>query len=90
MEAVFVALFGAITSYFAWRSERHAKRVDKKTDTNHGKTPGEYLEMILDVRESQLDLHQSLLEHTEQDARNFEQLAHLIKSSVKPTVEESG
>lgn len=89
MEAVVIAVFGAISAFFAWRAQVAAKNVDKKTETNHGKTPGEYLEMILDVRESQLDLHQTLLDHTEQDAKNFEKLAALIQENASLITEES-
>lgn len=60
-------------------ANRRTKNLQSDLQTNHGKRPGEYLEMIHDVRESQLDLKKALIEHTEQDSQRFEELAALIR-----------
>lgn len=99
-----VAIAGAVTSYFAWRASVNSKKVDRKTETNHGRTPGEYLEMVLEVKDGVLDLKQSFVDvkgqvvnlheqlsaHTEQDARNFEDLATLVKGNATLIQEHDG
>lgn len=72
METLFASAFAATAAFFGWLTKRQMK-------TNHGKRPGEYLEMILDVRENQTELHQKFVEHMEQDNRNFQDLADLIR-----------
>lgn len=93
MEAVIVAVIGAIgllgNTWLTMKTKRAAENVDRKTETNHGMEPWEYLEMILEVRQGVLDVkeaqigqQQALIEHTSQDHINFEQLADLIKRST--------
>jgi len=54
MEAVLIAFFGAVASFFTWRSKVHAKGARDDIATNHGKRPGEYLEMVGDVKNEQV------------------------------------
>jgi len=79
--AIIVALIGAS---HLWDRRRN-KRVEDKQDvvlgkisTNHGKEPWQYLEMIAEIRKSQLAdnavVLELLAEHTAQDHANFEQL----------------
>jgi hypothetical protein len=83
VEAVAIAIAG----FFSWRSAKRAKSVDVKTETNHGKSPGEYLEMVLDVKEAVLEVRDGQLElrekfdaHTEQDRVNFERIQALVEA----------
>lgn len=87
MEAVLIALFGACAAFFSWRANVHAKDVKRNTTTNHGHTAGEYLEMILDVKDAvldtkqaQVDLKEQLIAHTAQDNANFDALQTLINT----------
>lgn len=94
----FIATFPAILTAIVMVSKR-MKRVEGTVDsihsdiqTNHGKKPFEYLEMIADVQKDQLDMKldalenrrllvehaQALVEHTEHDTRNFNELKDLI------------
>lgn len=94
MEAIIVAICAAtLPAYFSYRANRHARNVDKKTDTNHGKEPWEYLEMIQDVKDlalatkatvletkhTVLKLEDSFRDHSQLDTENFEELRGLIK-----------
>lgn len=84
MEAVIIAIAGTIAAYFSWRasqaatkSKDAAENVDRKTTTNHGKEPWEYLEMVQDVRTDILDLKKDMLhmrEYTIMTARSQEDL----------------
>lgn len=71
MEAVVIALAGAVTGFFSWRASVHSKSTRDDLQTNHGKRPGEYLEMIQEVRKD-------LANHTLQDAENFDRLSEHI------------
>lgn len=53
---VLIAFFGSVTSIFAFLAAQRAKKVDRKTETNHGREPWEYLEMVMEVRDEVLDL----------------------------------
>src|SRR3546814_12440714 len=75
----FTALFTAVAAFFSYRASKDAKKTDKKTETNHGREPWEYLEMVLEVKEllhkvrSQQfqqvrtieDMHEALVDHTD-------------------------
>ena len=88
MEAVIVAVFGSITGFFAWRASVHSKGTRDDIQTNHGKRPGEYLEMSADIPEiamrvsnieaEQAKVAQELAAHTIQDATNFGLLTKLM------------
>jgi formylmethanofuran dehydrogenase subunit B len=94
----FIATFPAIITSIVMISKR-MKRVEGTVDsihsdiqTNHGKKPFEYLEMIADVQKEQIDNKldmlenrrllvehaQMLVEHTEHDSKNFNELKELI------------
>ena len=94
----FIATLPAIITSIVMVSKR-MKRVEGTVDsihsdiqTNHGKKPFEYLEMIADVQKEQLDNKldmlenrrllvehaQALVEHTEHDTKNFNELKELM------------
>lgn len=60
LEIAGIAL-GAVTAIFQWLNRRAMK-------TNHGKRPGEYLEMVAELKAD-------LAAHTIQDADNFSKLS---------------
>lgn len=60
-EPIILAIAGAITAYFSYKASRHAKSVDKKTDTNHGREPWEYLEMVMEVRDELMHVREDML-----------------------------
>lgn len=72
---IVVALIGLMGVVYAARAaagaRSAAKEVHAEVKTNHGKTAGQYLEMIQDVKED-------LAAHTEQDDRNFRELRDRI------------
>jgi hypothetical protein len=94
----FIASFPAIIAAIMMISRR-MKRVEGTVDsihadiqTNHGKKAFEYLEMIADIQNEQLDSKlatlenrrllveqaQMLVDHTEHDSKNFNELKELI------------
>lgn len=65
-----------------WRASKRSRSTEAKVDnlhadmaTNHGRRPGEYLEMLPMVIDSQLRFDRRLTEHTEQDAVNFARIS---------------
>jgi hypothetical protein len=64
VEGVVAAAFLVIGNFFAWRAAKHSKETKDDLRTNHGKRPGEYLEMIGEV------LAQQAL-HERDDERRF-------------------
>lgn len=68
------------------QSARHVKGVRRDLETNHGKRPGEYLEMVADVKVGQdivsaqlSNLTAHLVAHAELDAKNFKELRELLE-----------
>lgn len=109
MEIVLAALvtqLGALALLFAQnrRQEAAVTTLTEKVQTNHGKEPREYLEMIADVREvvehiaqgqRAVSLEQNALarlvaEHTLQDDRNFSALRDEIAALRFPLNGDAG
>jgi len=85
MEGFLQGLAAVIAAVAAMRAASHAKQGRKDTATNHGKRPGEYLEMVAEIRDGQdamttemSALARLIAEHTIQDAQNFAELRMLI------------
>lgn len=55
LAGVFTALFPAVGAYFGYKANKTANRIDRKTETNHGMEPWQYLEMILEIKEKVVD-----------------------------------
>lgn len=90
----------AVAPVLLWQRKSHAKldRLEQKVETNHGKRPGEYLEMIDDVRrqvdglavtvgEGVGELKAIMASHTAEDSERFDalnaQLSEIV-TSVTP------
>jgi hypothetical protein len=73
-----IAIFGTVASFFAWRASVHSKGTNINIQTNHGKRPGEYLEMVAENLERINDIGEQLAAHTEQDGENFREIARMI------------
>lgn len=103
MEAVLVALIaqaGALVLFALQNKRQHRENLSaqssskaavdtltEKVQTNHGKEPREYLEMVMEVRDmvrvnrdDQSALVRMIAEHTLQDERNFAALRSEIKA----------
>lgn len=94
----FIATFPAIITAIVMIMKRMNKvagtvdSIHSDIQTNHGKKPFEYLEMIADIQKEQLDNKleslenrrllvehaHMLVEHTEHDTKNFNELKELI------------
>lgn len=65
MEAVLVAAIGAlgliVNTYISLGTRKAAENIDRKTETNHGRSPGQYLEMVMEVRDQVLDVRDDIL-----------------------------
>ena len=92
MEAIIVALItqagvlGAVVAQ-GRRSRKAVGDLTDKVQTNHGKEPFEYLEMVAEVREavnqSRDDVKQLVMllaRHTEQDAENFQAIDRKLEA----------
>lgn len=76
----------------AWNARAVSRRttsLETAVATNHGKRPGEYLEMVgemkfdLALMNGKLDrMVEILADHTTQDAENFKVLRHMIAGKV--------
>ena len=67
-----VALFGQLAS------------IKASVKTNHGKRPGEYLEMIAELLEGQGEIKAQLDAHTTQDAERFDELTERLDELTGP------
>lgn len=55
MEVLFTAIFGAVAAFYGYKANKTAVKIDKKTATNHGMEPWQYLEMILEIKEKMVE-----------------------------------
>lgn len=83
-----IAVPAGLTTWFAYLSARRSGETKTQVETNHGKRPGEYIELIADLvdiakggatKEDVQALHGALTEHTKADAENFEALRSSIE-----------
>lgn len=83
-----IAVPATLTTIFAFLAARRSGQTKAQVETNHGKRPGEYLELIADLVDSMKNaatsedvkaLHAVLADHTRADAENFEALQSAIE-----------
>jgi hypothetical protein len=79
--AVIIGVFGLIGVYFQHRTTRRVEQMHDALKTNHGKRPGEYLELVgeLDEKVDRLEravgvVAATVADHTVADESNFAQL----------------
>lgn len=82
---VLVAVCGAAAAILGsmLSTRNKVKNLAEDLQTNHGKKPYEYLEMIHDVREALLDLKEWSVDHTQQDTENFKALQDAIEETKR-------
>lgn len=81
MEAIIIAVIGVVgtlgSAWLSLKAKQAAEKVDRKTETNHGKEPWEYLEMVQDVKDGLIDVRADVLgmrENLHRTARTQEDL----------------
>lgn len=86
---VLIAFFGSVTSIFAFLAAQRAKNVDRKTETNHGREPWQYLEMVMEVRDEVLDLKSAVFNIREAQHEATKAQADLHEALVTHTEQDS-
>lgn len=93
MEEVIIAIIGVIgtlgSAWLALKAKQAAENVDRKTETNHGKEPWEYLEMVQDVRNDVLDLKNDVLHMRESSLRTARAQEDLHAALIEHTAQDS-